>query len=46
MIDTEIQSISTEHFMPHIDCIQIFTDEPKSEDGVGFAALFPNQIIK
>ena len=45
MTDIEIQCIFTEHFTTHIDCIQIFIDGSKSDKGVGFAAVFPDQII-
>ena len=46
MTDIEIRCMFTEHFTTHRDCIQIFTDGSKSDKGVGFAAVFPNQIIK
>ena len=44
--DIEIRCMFAEHFTTHIDCMQIFTDGSKSDKGVGFAAVFPNQIIK
>ena len=46
MTDIEMGSIFTEHFMTHIDCIQIFTVGSKLDNGVGFAAAFLDQIIK
>ena len=46
MTDIEIRCLFTEHFTTNRDCIQIFTDGSKSDKGVGFAAVFPNQIIK
>ena len=46
MTDIEIRCLFTEHFTTHRDCIPIFTDGSKSDKGVVYAAVFPNQIIK
>ena len=41
-----MRSIFLEHFIVHKDSIQIFTDGSKSIEGVGYAAIFPQKVIK
>ena len=44
--DAFLCNIFLEHFSEHVDCIPIFTDGSKSEEGVGFAFVYPDKVEK
>ena len=44
--DSEMRALFYEHFEDHKDSIPIYTDGSKSQDGVGFATVFPDFTIK
>ena len=44
--DSYIRNMFLEHFSEHGNCTPIFTDGSKSEEGVGFAVVYPDKIEK